>query len=247
MAANNAAARARSATASWSTIVLAIDALLADGEPISFGEVPGNLGAVAMPARYLELIQSVRALAAREADEIATAFPKLLRRVGGYNLDRVRPVRRTTWRTCWSAPRARSPCSAASSCELQPLPAAQGAGRLPFPDLLTTPWRRPRHIVELGPVRGRAGRPHDPRAGARRSRPSARPDRAFRARRARRPCCWSSSPATSRTSSARSCERLSELMADLGLPDGVVRGDRARARRPGSGRCARPGSTSSCR
>src|SRR5690606_11679975 len=70
--------------------LLAIDALMADGEPIRFGEVPGNLGSVATSTRYLELIHTARAIAEREADAIATAFPKVMRRVGGYNLDRVR-------------------------------------------------------------------------------------------------------------------------------------------------------------
>ena len=91
MAANNACGARSIRYGIMVDNLLAIDALLADGEPIRFGEVPGNLGSVAMPARYLELIQSVRALAAREADAIATAFPKVQRRVGGYNLDRVHP------------------------------------------------------------------------------------------------------------------------------------------------------------
>ena len=41
-------------------------------------------------------------------------------------------------------------------------------------------------------------------------------------------------------------QRLGELMADLGFPDAVVEAVEP-PRRPGSGRCARPGSTSSCR
>ena len=42
-------------------------------------------------------------------------FPKLLRRVGGYNIDMIDPTPATTWRICWSARRARSPFSARSS------------------------------------------------------------------------------------------------------------------------------------
>jgi FAD/FMN-containing dehydrogenase/Fe-S oxidoreductase len=91
MAANNACGARSIRYGIMVDNLLAIDALLADGEPIRFGEVPGNLGSAAIPARYLELVQSVRAIAARETDAIATAFPKVQRRVGGYNLDRVDP------------------------------------------------------------------------------------------------------------------------------------------------------------
>jgi FAD/FMN-containing dehydrogenase/Fe-S oxidoreductase len=91
MAANNACGARSIRYGIMVDNLLAIDALLADGEPVRFGEVPGNLGAAALAPRYLELIQSARAIAAREADAIATAFPNVQRRVGGYNLDRVDP------------------------------------------------------------------------------------------------------------------------------------------------------------
>src|SRR5215831_15600814 len=73
--------------------VRSIDALLADGTRASFGEVPGNLEdnsqGGAIPERYRELVQRMRALHRREADEIAWRFPKVLRRVGGYNIDSI--------------------------------------------------------------------------------------------------------------------------------------------------------------
>ena len=74
--------------------VRTIDAVLADGSAMRFGEAPGNLAGVTDAAgdgRYLDLIRRMRALGAREADEIARRFPPLLRRVGGYNLDAVTP------------------------------------------------------------------------------------------------------------------------------------------------------------
>ena len=64
--------------------VRAIDAILADGTRYRFGAVPDNAGA---PARIAELVRCLRALGAAEADEITARFPKVLRRVGGYNLD----------------------------------------------------------------------------------------------------------------------------------------------------------------
>ncbi len=66
--------------------VRAIDAVLPDGSEYAFGEVSGEpLG----PAGYRELVKKVRAITAREAEEIEHRYPKLLRKVGGYNLDSV--------------------------------------------------------------------------------------------------------------------------------------------------------------
>jgi FAD/FMN-containing dehydrogenase/Fe-S oxidoreductase len=72
--------------------VRAIDALLADGSAHRFGWLPGNLDGAAVSPRLLDLVQRLRALAAREADEIERRFPKVSRRVGGYNLDTVDPA-----------------------------------------------------------------------------------------------------------------------------------------------------------
>ena len=73
--------------------VRAIDALLADGTRAWFGEVAGNLPADGdgdpMPERYRDLVQQMRALHRREADEIPRRFPQVLRRVGGYNIDSI--------------------------------------------------------------------------------------------------------------------------------------------------------------
>src|SRR5579864_3574556 len=69
--------------------VRAIDAILADGTAVTMGEVPGNFDESAMPERYRDLVRKMRALHAREAGEIEGRFPKLLRRVGGYNIDMI--------------------------------------------------------------------------------------------------------------------------------------------------------------
>ncbi len=66
--------------------VRAIDAVLADGSQYRFGDV-GGAAETAGPSGYAELVKNIRALAVREADEIAARYPALLRRVGGYNLD----------------------------------------------------------------------------------------------------------------------------------------------------------------
>ena len=67
--------------------VHAIDAILADGSAVRFGEVSGNLAGFTGDDHYSDLIRRMRALGAREADEIGRRFPALLRRVGGYNID----------------------------------------------------------------------------------------------------------------------------------------------------------------
>ena len=75
--------------------VTAIDAMLPTGEHLTFGQVPGNLdglGGLGAPARYTSLVQSVRDIAVREKAELNARFPKLKRRVGGYNLDTVDPA-----------------------------------------------------------------------------------------------------------------------------------------------------------
>src|SRR5436309_5845669 len=69
--------------------VRAIDAILADGTAAHFAEVPGNFGEEVEPERYRGLVRDMRALHRREADEIEARFPKLLRRVGGYNIDMI--------------------------------------------------------------------------------------------------------------------------------------------------------------
>jgi len=71
--------------------VRAIDALLADGTSAHFGELPGNFGEDVQPERYRALVRDMRALHRREADEIDARIPKLLRKVGGYNIDMIEP------------------------------------------------------------------------------------------------------------------------------------------------------------
>ncbi len=66
--------------------VRSIDAILADGTRARFGLVPAGLEGLP-PGRYRELASWLQTLAAREAPEIEARFPKVLRRVGGYNLD----------------------------------------------------------------------------------------------------------------------------------------------------------------
>ena len=70
-----------------------IDALLADGGKAHFGPVAADLSDVPDDSPLQPLARDLFALGAREADEIAARFPKVQRRVGGYNLDALVPGR----------------------------------------------------------------------------------------------------------------------------------------------------------
>ena len=73
--------------------VLAIDALLADGSKARFGPVAADLSDLPGNSALRPLARDLFALGAREADEIAARFPKVQRRVGGYNIDALVPGR----------------------------------------------------------------------------------------------------------------------------------------------------------
>ncbi len=73
--------------------VLSIDAVLADGAQAHFGPVGADLSEIPTSSPLKPLAHDLMALGAREADEIAARFPKVQRRVGGYNLDALVPGR----------------------------------------------------------------------------------------------------------------------------------------------------------
>ena len=71
--------------------VLSIDAVLADGAVARFGSVAPDLSDLPAGSPLKPLAQDLFAIGAREADEIESRFPKVQRRVGGYNLDALLP------------------------------------------------------------------------------------------------------------------------------------------------------------
>ncbi|UGY16105.1 FAD-binding and (Fe-S)-binding domain-containing protein [Bradyrhizobium septentrionale] len=70
---------------------LSMDAALADGTLLHFGEVPRDLTRINSPDSGSSLFRDMLDLGEREAAEIADKFPKVQRRVGGYNLDALVP------------------------------------------------------------------------------------------------------------------------------------------------------------
>ncbi|MDD1535164.1 MULTISPECIES: FAD-binding and (Fe-S)-binding domain-containing protein [unclassified Bradyrhizobium] len=70
---------------------LSMEAALADGTLSRFGEVSRDLADVDAGDKVRALFRDMLDLGSREAEEIATRFPKVQRRVGGYNLDALVP------------------------------------------------------------------------------------------------------------------------------------------------------------
>src|SRR5207245_10939422 len=70
---------------------LSMDAALADGTLLHFGEVPRDLARVNSPDSGLALFRDMLDLGEREAAEIAARVPKVQRRVGGDNVDALVP------------------------------------------------------------------------------------------------------------------------------------------------------------
>jgi FAD/FMN-containing dehydrogenase/Fe-S oxidoreductase len=85
MAGNNSCGSRSIAYGNMVHNVAGASAWLADGGTAEFGPVAGLEG------RAKHIAEVVRALAALQADEIDARWPKVLRRVGGYNLDIFRP------------------------------------------------------------------------------------------------------------------------------------------------------------
>lgn len=93
MAANNSCGGRSLRYGTMRDNVISIDAMLADGSDVHFGPQPN--GRASKPnSREGHLFQDLTAIAEREADEIAGHFPKVQRRVGGYNLDALVPSAR---------------------------------------------------------------------------------------------------------------------------------------------------------
>jgi FAD/FMN-containing dehydrogenase/Fe-S oxidoreductase len=91
MAANNSCGSKSIRYGLMADNVLAIDAIMADGARFRFGpDWPAP--EAAMPEGMGQLIARLRALGASEAAEIAARFPRVLRRVGGYNIDALTPA-----------------------------------------------------------------------------------------------------------------------------------------------------------
>ncbi len=129
--------------------VLAIEALLADGTQFRFAPITDNLGADT-PASIASLITRLRALGAAEAEEIAARFPKVLRRVGGYNIDALIPGQPTNLARLLVGSEGTLAISTAITLKLARIKPRKVVGICQFPTFLAA-MEAAKHLVTLDP------------------------------------------------------------------------------------------------
>ncbi len=130
--------------------VRAIDAILADGTSAHFGEVPSNFGEDVQPERYRNLVSDMRALHRREADEIDARIPKLLRKVGGYNIDMLSDEGHNMANLLVGSEGTLA-FFTEIELDLQPIPPHRVLGICHFPSFYKA-MDATQHIVKLGPA-----------------------------------------------------------------------------------------------
>jgi FAD/FMN-containing dehydrogenase/Fe-S oxidoreductase len=130
--------------------VLGIDAWLADGGSYRFGALPGNLEELDAPQGYRDLVGRINAIARREAEEIEQRYPKVLRRVGGYNLDMMLPAGANMAHLLVGSEGTLA-FSRRIELKLSPLPKHKTLGVCHFPTFFQS-MEAPQHIVKLKPA-----------------------------------------------------------------------------------------------
>jgi FAD/FMN-containing dehydrogenase/Fe-S oxidoreductase len=123
--------------------VAALDLVLPDGRRARVGE-QGDEAAM-MPGE----LETLRALYAREADEIAARAPRTMRNVAGYNLDRLKPDQENIARLMVGSEGTLAFFSRLR-LQLTPLPASRVLGVCHFPDLIRA-LDSVQHLVDLEP------------------------------------------------------------------------------------------------
>jgi FAD/FMN-containing dehydrogenase len=131
--------------------VLGIDALLADGSELHFGAVPADPSQLAGPQRIVDLAMKIRAIAEREAAEIEARWPKVLRRVQGYNLDTVAPEGEWNFAQLLVGSEGTLAYSKRIHLKLSPVPRFRALGVCHFASFRRA-MEAPQHIVKLQPT-----------------------------------------------------------------------------------------------
>ena len=128
--------------------VLSVDAIMASGTPARFGVVTPDsrdeeteLGA---------LVRDLLSLGRKNAAEVAKRFPKLQRRVGGYNIDALATNEPVNLSHLLVGSEGTLACSTAIELALAPIPAHRVLGVCHFPNFRAAMEATP-HIVALGP------------------------------------------------------------------------------------------------
>ncbi len=139
MAGNNSCGSRSIAYGNMVHNVLAIDAVTSDGRARRFGPMTDDS----------ELTKKLRALYEREKDEIAARFPKVLRRVAGYNLDHLGPPHQNSAHLLVGSEGTLA-WFERIHLKLCPLPAHRVLGVCHFAKFYTA-MDLTQHIVKLGP------------------------------------------------------------------------------------------------
>ncbi len=145
MAGNNSCGSRSIAYGNMVHNVLAIEAVSAQGERWRFGPMDDVSG----PPAYRELLQRLKALYEREKAEIEARFPKVLRKVAGYNLDHLGPPHANAAHLLVGSEGTLA-YSERLHLKLSPIPPVRALGVCHFPKFYTA-MQLTRHIVKLGP------------------------------------------------------------------------------------------------
>jgi FAD/FMN-containing dehydrogenase/Fe-S oxidoreductase len=131
--------------------VIAIDGVLADGTAGHFGVIAAEPSASNMPSRLQELTRDLLAIGRREASEVAARFPKVQRRVGGYNLDALTPDRDINLAHVLVGSEGTLALSTAIEIELSPVIRNRALGVAHFGSFYEA-MNSAQHIVRLKPI-----------------------------------------------------------------------------------------------
>jgi len=138
--------------------VLAIDAILADGSEEHFGHF-GATATKKLSPRMSRMVSDLFSLGSRESGEIERMWPRVLRRVGGYNLDIFHPMSERPYTADNSVNLAHLLVGSEGTLaytrqitlQLAPLPRAKALGVVNFPTFYKA-MESAQHIVKLKPV-----------------------------------------------------------------------------------------------
>jgi FAD/FMN-containing dehydrogenase/Fe-S oxidoreductase len=224
MAGNNSCGSRSIAYGNMVHNVAAIDAILSDGTQARFEAEQAMRDT---PLRVRELMASLRAIAAREHSEIARMVPKVMRRVGGYNLDIYHPQSERPYSADGSVNLAHLLVGSEGTLattrritlKLMPLPRHKTLGVINFPTFHQA-MDLTRHIVGLGPCAVElVDRTMIELA---RGNPAFRPVIEQALTGTPEAILLVEFAGESLAAQQKSLRRLVELMADLGLPGSVV-------------------------
>jgi FAD/FMN-containing dehydrogenase/Fe-S oxidoreductase len=145
MAGNNSCGSRSIAYGNMVHNILAIDAVTAEGDRWRFGP----LNESSSDRKYEDLKERLRSLYEREKTEIEARFPRVLRKVAGYNLDHLGPPHANAAHLLVGSEGTLA-WSEQLLLKLAPLPGARTLGVVHFPKFYTA-MNLTQHIVKLGP------------------------------------------------------------------------------------------------